>query len=295
MKLLRKGKVKEVYDNGENLLFVFTNQISVFDKIIPSLVPDKGASLARTSAYWFSLAERMGIKNHFISLEGGNRMIVKKFKIIEGKVSSNERNYLIPLEFVMRYYVAGSLNDRIEKGKIDYRNIGFKNKPRYGEKLPVPVFEMTTKFEKTDRLLDEVEAMEIAGISRHDIENIREMILKMDDKINSEVSKRGLIHADGKKEFALDNERNPVIVDTFGTADEDRFWERDEYENGNIVEKSKESVRQYYRAIGYYDDLMKARSSGITEPPIPALPEKMIEETSSLYRSLYERITGMKW
>ncbi|MGC8563186.1 MAG: phosphoribosylaminoimidazolesuccinocarboxamide synthase, partial [Thermoplasmata archaeon] len=122
-----------------------------------------------------------------------------------------------------------------------------------------------------------------------------EMILKMDERMNSEVLKRGLIHADGKKEFAMDSERNPVIVDTFGTADEDRFWEKSDYENGNIIEKSKEFVRQYYRSIGYYDELMKARSSGANEPPIPALPEDMIVKTSSLYRSLYERITGLKW
>ncbi|MGC8656000.1 MAG: phosphoribosylaminoimidazolesuccinocarboxamide synthase [Thermoplasmata archaeon] len=295
MKLLRKGKVKEVYDMGENLLFIFTDQISVFDKIIPSIIPDKGASLARTSSFWFNIAEKMGLKNHFLSLESGNRMIVRKFNIIEGNVPGAEKNYLIPLEFVMRYYVAGSLNDRIEKGKLDYRDIGFRNRPKYGEKLPEPVFEMTTKFEKTDRLLDEREAMEIGGLSSEDIQDIREMILKMDERMNSEVLKRGLIHADGKKEFAMDSERNPVIVDTFGTADEDRFWEKSEYENGNIIEKSKEFVRQYYRSIGYYDELMKARSSGANEPPIPALPEDMIVKTSSLYRSLYERITGMKW
>jgi phosphoribosylaminoimidazole-succinocarboxamide synthase len=295
MKLLRKGKVKEVYDLGENLLFIFTDQISVFDKIIPSMIPDKGASLARTSSFWFSIAYKMGLKNHFISLENGNRMIVRKFNIIEGKVPKGEKNYLVPLEFVMRYYVAGSLNDRIEKGKLDYRNIGFRNKPEYGEKLPEPLFEMTTKFEKTDRLLDEREAIEIAGLLHEDIQDIKEIILKMDERINSEVLKRGLIHADGKKEFALDSERSPVIVDTFGTADEDRFWEKNEYENGNIIENSKEFVRQYYRSTGYYDELMKARFSGANEPPIPALPEDMIDRTSSLYKSLYERITGMKW
>ncbi len=295
MKLLRKGKVKEVYDNGENLLFIFTDQISVFDKIIPSLIPDKGKSLARTSAHWFSIINKMGIENHFISLENGNRMTVRKFRILEGKITKNEKNYLIPLEFVMRHYVAGSLKDRIENGKTNYKELGFKNKPEYGEKLPEPLFEMTTKFEKTDRLLNEMEAMEIGGLTREDIERIKEIILKIDSSINSETLKRGLIHADGKKEFALDNERNPVVVDTFGTADEDRFWEKNDYDNGRIVEVSKEFVRQYYRSIGYYDALMKARNSGLSEPDIPALPDEMISKTSSLYRSLYERITGMKW
>ncbi|MGC8645414.1 MAG: phosphoribosylaminoimidazolesuccinocarboxamide synthase [Thermoplasmata archaeon] len=296
MKLLRKGKVKEVYDLGETLLFVFTDQISVFDKIIPSLVPYKGESLARTSEFWFRKAGEMGIENHFLSLRNGREMEVRKFRILEGRVHSGERNYLIPLEFVMRYYVAGSLFDRIEKGKTDFRDLGFKSKPKRGEKLPEPLFEITTKFEKTDRLLDISEAKEIGGLGGEDIEKIREIILKMDGEINRTVEKRGLIHADGKKEFAMDSWRNPVLVDTFGTADEDRFWEKEDYDrSGLLVERSKEFVRQYYRGIGYYDKLIAARSTGSAEPPIPPLPDDMIEETSKLYVSLYERITGQKW
>jgi len=296
VKLVRKGKVKEVYDLGDRLLFIFTDQISVFDKIIPSLIPGKGESLARTSAFWFKRAGELGIKNHFLSLKNGREMEVKKFRILEGRPGREEKNYLIPLEFVMRYYVAGSLFDRIQKGKTSYADLGFKNKPKRGEKLPEPLFEITTKFEKTDRLLDFKEARVIGGLEDEDIERIRDIILKMDADINKTVEKRGLIHADGKKEFAMDAERNPVLVDTFGTADEDRFWEKDEYEkNGALIERSKEFVRQYYRSIGYYDRLMEARSSGSVEPDIPALPEEMINETSRLYISLYERITGQKW
>jgi|GEM_PF-6676953 len=81
MELIRKGKVKEVYDfDQDRLLFIFTNQISVFDKIIPSLIPRKGESLARTSAFWFNRASKLGIKNHFISLENGINMFVKNLR-----------------------------------------------------------------------------------------------------------------------------------------------------------------------------------------------------------------------
>ncbi|MEL9914381.1 MAG: phosphoribosylaminoimidazolesuccinocarboxamide synthase [Thermoplasmatales archaeon] len=296
MKFIRKGKVKEVYDNGEELLFIFTDQISVFDKIIPSLVPGKGESLARTSAFWFKRASEMGIRNHFINLRNGNEMVVRKFKIIEGKVHYGERGYLIPLEFVMRYYVAGSLLDRIENGRIDFRDLGFKRKPAYGEKLPEPLFEVTTKFEKTDRPLGFDEAREIGGLDNDDLEEIRKIIEKMDEDINRTTWDRGLIHADGKKEFAMDEERNPILVDTFGTADEDRFWEREEFEKeGKILERSKEFVRQYYRELGYHEKLMKARAAGLPEPDIPPLPPSMIEETRKLYISLYERITGEHW
>ena len=296
MKLIRKGKVKEVYDMGENLLFVFTDQISVFDKIIPSLVPDKGESLARTSNYWFEQATRLQIPNHLLEFRNKREMVVRKFDIYETGATIDKKNYLVPLEFIVRYYVAGSLLDRIEKGITRYQDLGFRNPPKHGEKIPEPLFEMTTKFEKTDRLLDKSEAKRIGGLADDDVENIREMIFKMDREINSRALGRGLIHADGKKEFALDSERQPVLVDTFGTADEDRFWEKEEFEkNGTLVERSKEFVRQYYRKIGYYQNLSDARSKRMEEPPIPALPEDMLSATSRLYRDLYERITGQKW
>lgn len=296
MNLIRKGKVKEVYDLGENLLFVFTDQISVFDKIILSLIPNKGESLARTSAYWFKKASRMGIINHLLEFRNKREMVVKKFDIIEKEASTDMRNYLVPLEFIVRYYVAGSLLDRIEKGKTDYRALGFSNKPIHGEKIPDPLFEMTTKFEKTDRLLDIKEAKKIGGLEEEDVEKIKKIILKMDNEINREVDGRGLIHADGKKEFALDSERQPVLVDTFGTADEDRFWEKAEYDKERkLVERSKEFVRQYYRGTGYHEKLYAARANNSEEPPIPALPDNMIRETSSLYMDMFERITGEIW
>lgn len=296
MKLLRKGKVKEVYDMGETLLFVFTDQISVFDKVIPSLVPDKGESLARTSAYWFERASNLQIPNHLLEFRNRKEMIVKKFEIIEGKASKDKKSYLVPLEFIVRYYVAGSLLDRIEKGKTRFQDLGFRSTPKHGDKIPDPLFEMTTKFEKTDRLLDISEAKEIGGLSDQDVEAIRETIFKVDREINSTALSRGLIHADGKKEFALDDERQPVLVDTFGTADEDRFWEKEDYEkNGTMVERSKEFVRQYYRKMGYYQKLSEARSRNLEEPPIPPLPSDILQETSLLYKKLYERITGQSW
>jgi phosphoribosylaminoimidazole-succinocarboxamide synthase len=296
VKLLRKGKVKEVYDIGENLLFVFTDQISVFDKVIPSLVPDKGESLARTSAYWFERASDLGIPNHLLEFRNRKEMVVKKFEIIEGRASPEKKGYLVPLEFIVRYYVAGSLLDRIEKGKTRFQDLGFKSTPKHGDKIPEPLFEMTTKFEKTDRLLDLEEAKQIGGLSGEDVDSIKEIILKMDREINSTALSRGLIHADGKKEFALDDERQPVLVDTFGTADEDRFWEKEDYErDGTMVERSKEFVRQYYRKIGYYQKLSEARGRNLEEPPIPPLPVDMLQETSSLYKKLFERITGQNW
>ena len=296
MELIRTGKVKEVYDEGNALLFKFTDKISVFDKIIPNKIPDKGESLCRTSKFWFEkIKSERGIENHFIECPSKSEMKVRKFRVNESGGSKIWIDYLIPLEFVMRYYVAGTLMDRIKKGKIDINELGFKNTPKIGDEIPEPLFEMTTKFEKTDRPLSFEEASLIGGISRDEIYEIKETILKIDNIISRTISPRGLIHADGKKEFAMGEGRIPVVVDTFGTADEDRFWDREMFHSGKIIELSKESVRQYYRSTGYYDLLYSTRESGSKEPEITPLPEKIVKETSALYREMYNKLTGLKW
>lgn len=295
MRLIRTGKVKEVYDETDSLLFVFTDKISVFDKVIPTFIKGKGKSLCMTSKFWFDRLESMGIKTHFISTPAYDRMKVRKFEIMERYDGTIRGNYLIPLEFVVRYYVAGTLMDRIKGGKVDYKTLGFSTFPDYGEKIPDPFFEVTTKFEKVDRPLTTEEASEISGISGVELKEAKELILKIDNDISSEVGKRGLIHADGKKELALDSERGFVVVDTFGTADEDRFWDKREYDDGNVLELSKESVRQYYRSIGYHKKLYDARSQNLKEPDIPPLPDDVRLKTEELYRNMYSRITGNKW
>ncbi|MBR7005473.1 MAG: phosphoribosylaminoimidazolesuccinocarboxamide synthase, partial [Candidatus Methanomethylophilaceae archaeon] len=99
----------------------------------------------------------------------------------------------------------------------------------------------------------------------------------------------------GKKEFAYDKERRLMVVDTFGTLDEDRWWDAEEYAKGNIVELSKEFVRQYYRETGYHAALYAARDAGKPEPDIPPLPQDIIDRVSKLYVDMYERITGEKF
>ncbi len=292
MNPIKIGKVKEIYDYTSELEFYFTDNISVFDKIIPNKVPDKGASLCRTSAYWFETLKNINIQNHYIRTIGSNRMRVRKFDIIS-KPNKSSKNYLVPLEFIVRYYIAGSLFDRLKSGKISREKIG--TNVEYGAKLSDPFFEVTTKFEKFDRELDMNEAMQISGLDKKELDEIREQILKIDALLNGEVLKRGLIHVDGKKEWALDSERVPVLVDTFGTADEDRFWDLEAYRNGEHIELSKEYVRKYYRETGYYDRLMEARAHNMAEPEIPPMPAELILKTSQLYREMYERITGRKW
>ena len=297
MKFLRKGKVKEVYEvSKDELEFVFTDQISVFDKVIPSLVPHKGETLCRTSAHWFKMVEGMGIKTHFLKVVDGDRMRVRRVDVIPdySKLGPKTRNYLVPLEVIARYYVAGSFHDRIKAGKIRPEDAGFPkgHVPKYGEPLPEPFLETTTKLEKVDRELSRDEAVRISGLTSKEYAELLEIVLRIDGRLNEEVGRRGLIHVDGKKEFGMDGERRLMLVDTFGTADEDRFWDLAAYERGEQVELSKEFVRQYYRKVGYHARLMDARKAGQPEPDIPPLPDNVLKEVSDLYISLFERLTG---
>ncbi len=293
-KLIRKGKVKEVYEIGpDELEFHFTDNISVFDKVVPEEIPRKGETLCKTSSYWLEKSEDLGFNTHFIEMTEEDKMKVERVKVIEDydKINEETTTYLIPLEFISRYFVAGSLHDRIEKGDIDYEKLGFDEKPEYGDRLPKPYFEVTTKLEEFDRKLEKEEALSIAGLTEQEFNQVKEMVFQIDELIAENVEKNGLLHVDGKKEFAMNQNRELMIVDSFGTADEDRFWEKDEYEKGNFVQKSKEFVRQYYREIGYHEKLMEAREKDSKEPPIPPLPEDMIERTSELYLNLMYRLT----
>lgn len=300
MDLVHTGKVKNVFRASENELeFEFSNRVSVFDKIIPSDIPYKGETLCRTSAYWFKICGNKGIKTHFLKLTAPNKMLVKRVDVISdyAKLTPQTKNYLIPLEVVIRYYAYGSLYDRIAAGKTKPEELGFSSghKVEKGEPLPQPLFETTTKLEKTDQLLTREKALEISGLTKGEYKELEESAFKIDDEINSRVKQRGLIHADGKKEFAFDGERTLMVVDTFGTADEDRFWDEKEYSQGRILEKSKEFVRKYYRESGYHKALYAAREKGLPEPAIPALPQEMVDQTSKVYVELFEQLTGEKF
>lgn len=299
MKLLREGKVKGVYEVDEDeLVFEFSNRVSVFDKIIPTDVPRKGESLCRTAAHWFQRVEEEGIcKTHFLELTGPESMRVERVRVIHDydRITPETTNVLIPLEVVCRHFAAGSLMDRVEAGKVEPQALGFPegHEIRDGERLPEPFVEFTTKLEDVDRKLSEEEAKRIAGLTDDELDELKRTVLAIDALIEDTVEPQGLIHADGKKEFAWDEDRDLMIVDAFGTADEDRFWEKDAYEDrGERVEMSKEFVRQHYRETGYHAELMEARREGDPEPAIPPLPEDVIEETTRIYGELFERITG---
>lgn len=299
-RLLRTGKVKQIYDVGPSELeFVFTDNISVFDKVIPSQIPRKGEVLNRISEFWFAKVEKeLGLRTHFIARPAPDRMRVRRVNVIDPSktyIGPGQRNYLIPLECICRLYAAGSLVDRIKKGQIELNRLGLAKPPEPGSKLPRPFVEFTTKLEKTDRPLTDLEAQKLAVMTDEECYTLEDSVLRVNQLINREVEPRGLIHVDGKTEWAFDENRQLMLVDTFGTPDEDRFWDAAELKKGKQVELSKEFVRQHYRTSGYYEKLSEARAAGKPEPDIPPLPPEMVRQTQEIYSKLYERITGTRF
>ncbi|MDD1740152.1 MAG: phosphoribosylaminoimidazolesuccinocarboxamide synthase, partial [Methanothrix sp.] len=222
-------------------------------------------------------AARMGIKTHFLEYLPPAGMLCKKVDILQpAQITPQSKNYLIPLEWICRWYVAGSLYDRVKEGKLSAKDLGFASghAVKLGEPLPQPFLEVSTKLEKTDRLLKKEEALQISGLSPQEYDQAREIVL------------------DGKKELAFDENRQIMVIDVYGTADEDRFWDKARYEAGELVDLSKEYVRQHYRQSGYKDRLYAARDAGQPEPAIPALPPEVVAETSRIYIRLFEMITG---
>ena len=297
--LLYSGKVKQVWstDNPDVLEFRYTDQISVYDQIIPSLIPRKGESLNRTTCHWFDLITNEGIcDTHLIEMNAPDRCLAKRFEVIKepGAIPRDMENVFVPLEVICRHHLAGSGWRRYAKGEVGPEEFGFESGIELEEncKLPKPYLEVSTKFEAFDRLLDREEALQISNLTEEEFDSILEAVLKIDAIIEREAGKRGLIHVDGKKEFALGPGRKPVLVDSFGTLDEDRWWDAETYAQGRIESLSKEFVREHYIHIGHHEALYDARDKGLDEPSIPALPQGMIDKTAKLYASMYERLTG---
>ncbi len=298
--MMYQGKVKQVWstDDPGVIEFRYTDQISVFDQIIPSLVPRKGESLNRTTCHWFNLVEQEGIcETHLIEMNAPDRCLARKFEVIKepGAIPRDMENVFVPLEVICRHHLAGSGWRRYERGDVGSEEFGFEpgQSLEMGVKLPRPYLEVSTKFEKFDRLLDRQEALEISNLTDEEFDAILDCVLAIDEIIEREASARGLIHVDGKKEFALGAGRKPVLVDSFGTLDEDRWWDAETYEKGQIVSLSKEFVREYYLGTGHHTELYQARKSGASEPPIPPLPDEIISRTANLYSEMFERLTGM--
>jgi len=276
MQLIRKGKVKDIYDYGDgNLLFEFSNRVSAFDVILPSGIPRKGEVLCRLGEFFF---KTLDVPNHMIEVINPNKMVVKKLD-------------LIPIECVVRGYLYGSLYDRVKNGEVK-----LDNEPILASKLPKPMFDPTTKFEKKDRPINKDEVVnDKKWLTEEEYECLRNKSIDLYEKISQLSNKADFLVADIKFEFGKDDNGNILLADSIG-PDEFRMWDKTKYEVGKAQEAfDKQLVRDWLITVGYKDALDKARKEGRDVPQPPLLSEDIIKKTSETYIYVFEKLTGEKF
>jgi phosphoribosylaminoimidazole-succinocarboxamide synthase len=281
IKKLRSGKVREVFDLGETLLFIATDRLSAFDVILPNPIPHKGAVLNQLSAFWF---KRFGsIENHFVTANvddfpkalrpfreelAGRSMIVRKTKPLL-------------VECVVRGYLAGS-------GWKEYQEsqsvCGIKLPPglQLASKLPEPIFTPATKAEAGhDENITMERCAQILGEKR--AQRVKELSLEIYSRGRDHAAQHGIIVADTKFEFGQVNNQL-LLIDECLTPDSSRFWPADQYLIGQSPPSfDKQFVRDYLETLDWDKT-----------PPAPSLPKDVIAKTSAKYVEAFERLTGEK-
>ncbi|MEM3700650.1 MAG: phosphoribosylaminoimidazolesuccinocarboxamide synthase [Candidatus Bathyarchaeia archaeon] len=304
--------------------FHFSDRYSVFDwGEMPDHIEGKGAALCLMGAYCFERLEEKGIKTHYRGLVDKNGRVlgfdelteptnVMEFNLVNvykpkayvenGKLKYDYsvftprlRNFLIPLEIIYRNGLpeGSSVFKRLEAGLVTLEELGLNHYPRAGERLTKPIFDVSTKLEQSDRYVSLKEAQKIAGLTDNELEEVKSVLLKVDETITEIASKAGLVNEDGKIELAFDPQRRLMVVDVVGTLDECRFT----YEGLHV---SKEIARIYYRRTEWAREVEEAKKKGVedwkslvkTEPP--KLDPKLKTIITQLYMATTNEITGKR-
>ena len=281
IKKLRSGKVREVFDLGETLLFVATDRLSAFDVILPEPIPYKGAVLNQLSAFWFKRFDK--IDNHFVTADfdefpqelhafrdqlSGRSMIVRKTKPL-------------PVECVVRGYLAGSGWKEYQESQ-SVCGIKLPSALKQASKLPEPIFTPATKAETGhDENIDMKRCTEILG--QETAERVKELSLEIYSNGRDHAEKEGIIVADTKFEFGtIDGQL--LLIDEVLTPDSSRFWPKDQYVVGQSPPSfDKQFVRDYLETLDWDKT-----------PPAPSLPQDVIAKTSAKYTEAFGRLTGKK-
>jgi phosphoribosylaminoimidazole-succinocarboxamide synthase len=276
---LRSGKVREVFDLGETLLFVVTDRISAFDVILPDPIPYKGAVLNQISAFWFKRFD--GIENHVVTADFeqfpnelqqlrqqlvGRSMIVKKTKPL-------------PVECVVRGYLAGSGWKEYQESQ-SVCGIKLPAGLKLASQLSEPIFTPATKAEEGhDENIDMKRCAEILGEELAD--RVKGLSLEIYSRGRDHAAQQGIIVADTKFEFGT-VDGDLLLIDECLTPDSSRFWPMDEYAVGQSPPSfDKQFVRDYLETLDWDKT-----------PPAPRLPKDVIERTSAKYLEAFRRLTG---
>ena len=272
--LIASGKVREMYELGDRILMVASDRISTYDVVHPTPIPGKGAVLTGLSAFWFAKTGHI-VPNHFLSATDGVPEDVR------GRAMVVRRLEMLPVECVVRGYITGSgWKDYQATGKVS----GIELPPglRESERLPTPIFTPSTKAEEGhDEAIDFDTAAEAVG-DRDLMARLRDVSLAMYEFAAGHARDRGVILADTKFEFGLDEAGELVIGDEVLTPDSSRYWPADGYEPGRSQPSfDKQYVRDWASGSGWDKT-----------PPAPELPGDVVEGTRRRYEEAYERITG---
>lgn len=282
LKKISSGKVRDIYEYGENLLIVSTDRISAFDHILPNGIPFKGKVLNLLSKFWFEKTRDI-VKNHLISsdLDELPRELKKYEEILKDRFMIVRRAKMFGVECIVRGYLSGSAwNEYKKSGKVC--GLKLKENLSESEKLEEPIFTPSTKAESGHDVNITFEEM-ISIVGEKNAFLLKEYSISLYNFAHNYALKRGIIIADTKFEFGI-KDGEILLCDEALTPDSSRFWPLDGYEKGKSQPSfDKQFVRDYLISIGWNK-----------EPPIPTLPEDVIKKTSEKYLEAYNRLTGRK-
>ena len=287
--LARRGKVRDVYDLGEQLLIVATDRISAFDYVLGSGIPDKGKVLTQLSAFWF---EKMAAltPHHLLSVNVADFPAAARAHrdVLDGRSMLVRKTLPLPVECVARGYLSGS-------GWKDYQKTGavcgipLPHGLRESDRFATPIFTPATKAESGhDENISEAEAGHIVGHER--IARLRDLTLAIYQRGVEHAETCGIIIADTKFEFGLARRRADsaeaadelVLIDEVLTPDSSRFWPKADYRPGQGQPSfDKQFIRDYLERIGWNK-----------QPPVPSLPDDVVMRTREKYVEAYKRLTG---
>ncbi len=283
MKPIKEGKVREVYDNGDSIIMVATDRISAFDVILKNKITDKGAILTQMSKFWFNYTKDI-IANHMITTDVKEMPEYFRSPEYEGKSMKCKKLTMLPIECIVRGYITGT-------GWASYKENGtvcgikLPEGLKESDKLPEPIYTPTTKADLGDHdehitFEQSVEILEkqFPGKGEEYAKTIRDTTISVYNKCAEYALSKGIIIADTKFEYGIDENGTVILADEMLTPDSSRFWPKEGYEPG----KSQPSFdKQYVR------DWLKANPDSDYK-----LPEDVIERTIEKYKEAYELLTG---
>jgi len=281
LKLLKRGKVRDVYDLGDFLLMVATDRLSAFDVVMPDPIPDKGIILTQISLFWFDIVQPL-VQNHVVARDVAHYPDNCRpyADVLEGRSMLIKKAQPLPIECIVRGYLSGSgWKEYGETGKIS--GIQLPQGLKESQKLPQPIFTPSTKAELGEHDIN-IDFQETAGlIGEAQAEKIRQLSVAVYKRGAELADQKGIIIADTKFEFGFMND-DIILIDEILTPDSSRFWPKDSYRPGG---SQKSYDKQYVR--DYLDSLNWDKQA-----PGPSLPADVIFHTRQKYLDALIQLTG---